>query len=629
MAIPLKEQYHVERERNLKFLVLSLITNLLLPFIHGILFLWIPWFLRSWRSSNSLRFLPYFYFLKLSETFSQTHRIKLFRKDFYFQPSLILTATLHVGLNGFFCIAQTAEINYEPQSYIVSKRLGLISVAQVPAILLFVTKNNFISAISGLPTDKSVFFHKWLGRFLFLSAILHMSLSLQYWIGLKFYIMVRIPPQIFGFIGFSCLGMMNLGSLRFIRNYAFELFLAQHRIFNFIFLLLIYFHNKRARFPVLLGVHLLVLDRIVGRVMGIVHKRNGPTKGKCDFEILDDDTLRVSIPISISNCDSLKWWWCFVPRYGNWRAGQHVLFNCNKVALLAYHPFTVASLPSCGKMVIVIRKKGGFTKKLHNKLQKMAEEKDEESSIQSQDANINDLSSSSSIKKEPFEISTISEVNLRKLVSGFPKGMIYNMKAGINGPSGGNYQPLLKFETVLLFSAGSGSSFTLPVALELLRELEKRNEMNDFLYRPQKCEVEIHATFQKIAHLKWYDHIWSDFYPYLDSGRAKLFLYFTKETYGELELGEKVEDLTMASSQDQSVSDISCIDGTEIKYKRPDVKEIVTKAVRELSSNKYRHSLACLGCGPTEFNYSIGEACDANRWKRDAPEIYCYRESFD
>lgn len=628
MTIPLDRQFEAEKERNLKYLVLSLVVDLLLPFIHGILFLWIPWLLRAFRSEVSLNFRPYFTFLKVSETLNKTHLIKLRKQRLYFQPSLLLVAALHVGLNAYFCIAQTEEIDYEPKLYVVSKRLGLISVAQIPAILLFVLKNNFISAVSGLSADKSVFFHKWLGRFMFVAAILHMSLSLNYWLGLKFYIMVQIPPQIFGFIAFSCLGMMNLGSLKFIRNYAFEVFIAQHRIFNFVFLLLLYFHNGRTHFSVLLGVHLLVLDRIVARVLGILHKRRGPTKGKCDFEILDDSTTRVSIPIKILRANPRKWWWLFVPRYGTWRAGQHVYFNCNKVALLAYHPFTISSLPACGKMVLIIRKKSGFTKQLHRKIEMMSNNDCEKGSHSitlacTEDNLIAD-------KKSGTNVVEATTNSLEDLIAAFEKPIVYEMKAGINGPFGANYQPLIKFEAVILFSAGSGSSFTLPVALDLLEELSARDDARDYLYRPHSCKISLNVVFKKKEHLQWYDHIWSEFYPYLESGKLKLDIYLTREVKEDQISNSSLScELEFDKLRNDDKTSNSSHGLVKIHYGRPDIERIVTATAEERNSKSNLHSLACISCGPSEFNHSIDVACRKNRWRLGAPSIYYYLESFE
>lgn len=646
MAIPFAQQYFVEKDRNYKYLFLSVLVSVFLPVLHGVLFLWLPRILRGKRSPETLNHRWYFTFLKYWNSFTKTFRVSILGRHFYFQPSLLIMAAFHIGINAVFCILQTHDINYEPWSYIVSKRVGRISIAHVPIILLFVAKNNLVSAASGLTGDKAVFFHKWYGRSMFLSAIIHMVLSLQYWLGLKFYIMIKIPPQIFGFIAISCLGMLNLASLKFIRNFAFEFFLFQHRVFNFVMLLLAYFHNGGNHAAVILGVHLLVVDRIAGRVYGIIHKYKGPTKGLCDFEILDETTVRVSIPIKVNHNHKEKWYWYFIPRYATWRAGQHILFNCNRVALLAYHPFTIASLADSGKMVLVIKVHKGFTKQLMKKLEKMGDAQDAESVVSVADL-IHSTESSESVhsntqlKKndytEEIELLSRSVQTFKKMVDSFTAPSIFNIKAGINGPFGANYQTLTKFDHVMFFSAGSGASFTLPVALDLLKTLKERDEAEDFLYRPAKTQVTIVMSMKKYANLQWYDHLWKEFMPFFNSGRAHFALHITQEIpdasdFEKEPVPEKLdgfgESTLHSSSTFDAASELEAT-GFTLTHGRPDFDKLIGTSIQELCSLEYRHAFACLGCGPGAFNQEMKRVCQKGRWFTDAPDVYCYDESFD
>lgn len=668
MAIDLADQYFVEKDRNTKYMWLSVICSFLLPAIHGLLFLWIPWRLRAKRPQDSLAHKRYFSFLKYLQNVNKVFKITVFGKSFYYQPSLLIIMAIHIGINAAFCIVQTKDITYETHYYIVSKRIGRVSIANLPMILLFVAKNTAVSAFSGLTADKAVFFHKWLGRFMFLSAILHMYYSLKYWLGLNFIIMVQIPPQIFGFIAFSCLGMLNVASLRFIRNFAFDFFLAQHRVFNFIMLLLVYFHNGANHAVVILGIHLLVLDRICCRVLGLLHKYKGPTKGQSEFEILDDTTVRVSIPITLhgSTEEDFKWWRCFVPRYGNWRAGQHVLLNVSKVSFFQYHPFTIASCPDSGKMVFVIKVQKGFTKRLLRKLNKMSDLLDAESTVDNEvDAAelsnsspaASSVSSVSSVSKltpqteAPLKITTASVQKFQNVLSQFTGPEILKLNAQINGPFGGTFQPLTKFESVMFFSAGSGASFTLPVALDLLKTLKRRDEADDFLYRPMKSKVVIVMAMKKMANLQWYDHLWEEFLPFFDNGRAQLLLHLTQEEPAEIDQTmdslttsdksegdksalEKVYTLTKDMRHDSfgSTSDSTSsmsTSGVSITYARPDFEGLIGAAITELNSTSYRKAFASLGCGPGGFNQEIKRSCDKYRRVKGAPDVYCYNESFD
>lgn len=681
MAIPFALQYFVEKDRNVKFEFLTMMVTMLLPLIHGILFLWIPWFLRSRRDAASYKYKQYFAFVKYFDACNKVYKLTVWERDFFYQPSLLVIMGFHLGVLAWFCFAQTSDITYEDLMYIVAKRVGRISIGCLPMILLFVAKNTVIAALSGLTLDKAVFFHKWLGRCMLLTSILHTWYTAKYWLDLGFKTMVTIPPQIFGFIALGCLAILNVASFKLLRNFAFDLFLVQHRIFNFVMLLLVYFHNSGNHAPVLLGVHLLVLDRICSRVLGIMHKRKGPTKGMSEFEIMDETTVRISIPIKIANSDNHKWWWNFVPRYGNWRAGQHIYLNVFKVAWFQYHPFTIASLADSGKIVIVLKTQKGFTRKLMRKLHEIKEQQDEEhtegesrgsneemsrlsseretrlsSEVQSRTQTHSEclteetVDSSSELVKTKYhevEVLTTPVQNFKEILDSFPETEILQLKAGINGPYGGTYQPLLRFDSVVFFSAGSGASFTLPVALDLLKTIKEREEVNDYLYRPERTAVTIVLVMKKIANLQWYDHLWPEFLPFLNNGRAHLKVHITQEVADAAENEEEIEEQEKSDSDrirlyltgnisekrttsfgTTSTSSSFEATGFSITYARPDFRQIITEQVRAVSCKEYRKGFACLACGPDRFNGEVKLSCSKNKWVEGAPDIYCYTESF-
>lgn len=644
MTIELKDQYFVEKERNTKYEFLAMLVSFLLPIIHGALFNWTPFYLRNKRDQKTLNHHKFWNMMRHYEAFTKVFKITIFKHAFFVQPAILVLIAIHLGINAVLCVAETAEIDYEPQLYVVSKRVGRIAVGNLPAILLFVAKNDFVSTLSGLDLDKSVFFHKWLGRFMFIAVTIHMALSLKYWLDLKFYIMIMIPPQIFGMISYGCLGMLCLASFKFIRNFAFDFFLMQHRIFNFIMLLLAFFHNGGNKAAVLLAVHMLVLDRITSRVLGIVTKRRGPTKGMSEFEILDETTIRISIPVEIKLHNQDRWFWFLVPRYGGWRAGQHVYLNVMKVSLFQYHPFTIASLPDSGKMVIVMKVMKGFTKGLLKKLNKMEATEDEESlaEIQSVDSA---LQLTSSITSEGKLMEAAEDVALRpqiqelkNVIDQFTAPRIFNLKAGINGPYGAKYQPLTKFETVLFFSAGSGAAFTLPVALDLLKKIKERDEADDYMYRPENAKIKIVLALKEKANLQWFDHLWPEFLPFFNEGRAHLALHVTleKPKATVIDMNEKESKKSETLEQTfvrqalygSSSPSLQDWNGFSVTYGRPQFDDIITDAASELRDPSYRKALACVGCGPELFNGEITLSCQKNRKVKHAPDVYCYTESF-
>lgn len=59
------------------------------------------------------------------------------------------------------------------------------------------------------------------------------------------------------------------------------------------------------------------------------------------------------------------------------------------------------------------------------------------------------------------------------------------IKAMFHGPYGARYQPLITFDTCLFFAAGSGGAFTFPVCLDLLNQIDRRDQEGDVLFRPK------------------------------------------------------------------------------------------------------------------------------------------------
>ena len=74
---------------------------------------------------------------------------------------------------------------------------------------------------------------------------IHMGMACYYWLNLNFKIMIMIPPQIFGFMAYGSFSILNWASLKFIRQFAYDFFLVQHRIFAFMMLFYIYPQSRK------------------------------------------------------------------------------------------------------------------------------------------------------------------------------------------------------------------------------------------------------------------------------------------------------------------------------------------------------------------------------------------------
>ncbi|EGW30230.1 ferric reductase [Spathaspora passalidarum NRRL Y-27907] len=607
-TIPFDQQYFVETERNRKYQWLSFIFGILIFIAHGLLFFWLPRYLRLKREIKAMKYRPFFVFLEHWETLNRCFcfKIPFINKNYYYKPSLLILFSVFIAINARFSMMETSDIDYLPQYYVISKRVGRVAMGNMPAVYIMVTKNDFVAALTGLSPDRLVFYHFWFSRLIYFMIVAHIVVGTKYWNAVGFKKMLTIPPQIFGWIAFGCFTMLVFGNLKFIRQYAFDFFMVKHRIYSFIFLLLAFFHNGGNKAMVILAVHLLVIDRIVGRVFGIIHRVKSPTKSWSEFEILDDDTLKVTVPMKMSKTDVNKWYNLLLPKYGTWKAGSHVLLNVGKISLFQYHPFTIVSMPETGKMVMIIKKKNGFTKKLYNR----KENKDK------------DLSFSSSVSSQESPSDSEPEPDYKRVTD--PN--IVKMKAGINGPFFPKHQPLITFDSVAFFAIGVGASFIFPICLDLLQEIEKRELENDYMGRPSNPTISIYWSVRNFADISWYSESMYKLSKYINSRKLLMQIYITRE------INETITENSVITSTSKADSDFSSPDVLTEKFygSRMDVQKLVQGQAAALNfpeENSYR-SFAVLSCGSEDFGKTVEMECQKLRGKKEAPNIYFYNESF-
>ncbi|CAH6722414.1 hypothetical protein CLIB1444_09S03048 [[Candida] jaroonii] len=656
MAVPFYLQYYVEFDRNTKYQWINFGLQISSLILHGIFFHWIPKYFRNKRTRKGLRFAPYFKFLKYWDTFNKVYSIRIpYITKIYFQPSLLIVLGGFVAINGVFSFIATSDLDYQPREYIIAKRLSRMAVSNLPLLYLLVIKNDLLTSISGLQHDRLVLFHKWISRVMFVMVVVHIGLSMKYWLNLGFDVMLVIPPQIFGYIAFASFFFLNFGSLKFIRRWAYDFFLIEHRVFSFIMLLLTFFHNmKGTKGAVILAVHQLVLDRILSRVLSFIHARTSPTRGKSSFEILDDETVLVTVPIKAYEFHERKWYNVFLPKLNTWKAGQHVYLTVGKVKFFQQHPFTIASLSDTKEMKFVIRVQKGFTKLLKKKILKLEQERDEKKEVEESTASLSDSSSvsSSSVPSSVQSSNTSNSIDVdTELMPGSKTPEKYFnddeiiMKATFVGPVGARYQPLITFDTSVFFSTGSGASFTFPVCLDVLKTITKRNQIDDFIGRPMKSTIRIVWVIRQVENVHWYDFILDELLAYCKSGDLQFDIYVTQdEEANESIFKERISILNSSGSSNYNIekSESEKVETNSITEKstsildcenvyfhrgRPNIAEIVSSETDKLTGNDPK-SLALVSCGTEAFTHDIKTNAVKYKWVTEAPDIYCYTESF-
>ncbi|KAL8664782.1 MAG: hypothetical protein Q9202_002785 [Teloschistes flavicans] len=307
----------------------------------------------------------------------------------------------------------------------IGYRTGFIATAQLPLVVLLAGKRNIIGWLTGTSYERLNWLHRWVSRILFLTVTIHMGFWFVDWARYD-YIKVKLTTDAItqrGFAAWCILLWIVLSSLAPIRRWNYEFFVVQHIVTFVGFLAAVYLHlPEEVKVWIWIPIGFFILDRALRAGSTVLinfllsKDRKIGFSGRCThratFEPLTGDTTR----ITINN-----------PPFRRWKAGQHIFLSCHRIAPFQAHPFTIASLPSDGKLEFLVKTKLGSTKRFFRHA-----EKTQSLPIASRDW------------RERHEQSVILE-----------------------GPYG-RIRPLRQFDSVFLIAGGSGATFTVPLLRDLV-----------------------------------------------------------------------------------------------------------------------------------------------------------------
>lgn len=310
----------------------------------------------------------------------------------------------------------------------IGYRTGYVSMAQLPLIFLLAGKKNIVGWLVGTSYERLNWLHRWTSRCLLLTSTIHMGYWFASWAPYGDYALEKIREDRIartGLIAWAILLWVVFSSSTPIRGWGYEFFVLQHLASFIVFLYFVYSHTPAAQHVWLwIPVGLFVFDRVVRALyvvylnLAIFHPKQrtqGRSSGiwacKAELTPLSHDTTRITIPN---------------PPMG-WSPGQHVFLSCHSVVPLQSHPFTIASIPSDGKLEFLVKANKGGTLRLFRHAE-----------------------------KNHVLPTSAGEVTLR------------TKSVAIEGPYG-RMRPLKQFDSVVLFAGSSGASFTVPLLRDLVR----------------------------------------------------------------------------------------------------------------------------------------------------------------
>ena len=315
-------------------------------------------------------------------------------------------------------ILSPSNPNYASRWEIVGFRAAWVTVTQLPLLYLLAGKFNMISLLTGISYERLNWFHRWVARTMFLTAIVHWSFFFREWSLADFVSLeIQIMPMVkWGFASWGVLGWMVLTSFGLLRSKIYELWILQHLVGAAVLLWVVHTHiPDYARYNVYMAIAFVALDRIV-RVFAVLWRNThtkassksptSTTRSALGFQASARKSSDDHIHVTIERVDF------------KWKAGQHIYISIPSLAPVENHPFTIVNIPEMNdshteqNLELYIKVRQGITKKLAKRCDTFASE--------------------------------------------------FQFRAFLSGPWG---QPpsIDRFESLILLATGSGVSFTLPI----------------------------------------------------------------------------------------------------------------------------------------------------------------------
>ncbi|KAJ5945757.1 hypothetical protein N7454_002596 [Penicillium verhagenii] len=335
---------------------------------------------------------------------------------------------LILGYFGYIMGLQFFDGNYPGAQHwaATSIRAGWLTIAQFPLVLLLAGKRNLIGYAVGVSYERLQILHRWVARVMLLTATIHGAVQTYGWhkygvMKLEFDTDSCIPT---GFATWIILVWLVLSASAPVRNWRYEIFVAQH-IITFIGLVVAIFYHLpstalSSRIYAWIGVGIFILDRLIRT---IIYTYVNAKPSKATITELPGDVTKIRISS---------------PRIKKWSPGQHVFLSIPKLGLGQSHPATILSTPAShnNDLVFILRAHRGFTRRLLESAQ----------------------SSSSNLLEKSEDQRTVRL-----------EGKHLSL---IGGPYGGSHSDFAAFDTVFLVAGSTGITFTLSILLDIAQRVK-------------------------------------------------------------------------------------------------------------------------------------------------------------
>ncbi|CAK7221663.1 hypothetical protein SBRCBS47491_004605 [Sporothrix bragantina] len=257
----------------------------------------------------------------------------------------------------------TATVHYG-DSPPLATRSGYLAIGCLPFILVFGSKANLVTAVTGVAPEKLIIFHLMAAWGMFVLALLHTFPFIVYGASVpgslseNWNASAQWPTGVVALVAQAGLTFL---SLPFVRHRAYEVFKGLHFTLALVFVVFLFIHcdYTLTSWDYFIAAGALYLASLLF-AMGRTYFQHGLRSAR--LELVSEHTLKISIAAGekTEKADT--------KRSFSWRPGQHVYlrFVTGGLHALAAHPFTICSSPESdhGHAVFYIRPRGGLTGRL-------------------------------------------------------------------------------------------------------------------------------------------------------------------------------------------------------------------------------------------------------------------------
>lgn len=259
----------------------------------------------------------------------------------------------------------------------IGYRNAWVSLMQLPALYLLAMRCNPVGWLVGSGHERLNWLHRWVARTMLVTATVHGFHFWTEWARADFvdYELAFMPLVKYGLAAWAVLLWSVVVGFLPVRRLAYEVWLLQHILSAVVILWLLYRHvPASARYLLFMAVSFLVFDRVARLLLLLwqnVH-RSRPPSTSASFHMSPWRAARLGHDMSMRAVGQKTTVLTIREARFKWHAGQYVYLWVPRLGPLEAHPYTIAcahelsSSPSGSNSIqLVVRAHGGFSKRIH------------------------------------------------------------------------------------------------------------------------------------------------------------------------------------------------------------------------------------------------------------------------